>query len=119
MEREMISKVANRDGSVTVTLSGGLSIEDSTGLHRQLSEALEESPQVVLDMKDVDEFDMTCMQLICSLCRSAVRIGRTVECSPDAMSGSLTAFGRRIGAPQGLPCSQNDDKPCILFGGKG
>jgi ABC-type transporter Mla MlaB component len=117
MSAYSIAKTANSDGSVTVTLTGSLSIETSAELHKAVSEALDESQQVTLDLKAIESIDMTSMQIICAGCKTAAKMGRGYDCEPDSMPNCMNSFGSSIGGPQGLPCGQNDNKPCIWYGG--
>lgn len=117
MSAYSIAKNANSDGSITVVLCGSLSIETSGELHKVLAESLDESAQVMLNLRALENIDITGMQVICSGCKTAAKMGRGYECEPDSMPGCMVGFGSSIGGPQGLPCSQNDNKPCIWFGG--
>jgi len=112
-----IVKSANPDGSITVTLGGALSIETCGELHKALSESLDESQQVTLDLSTIESIDMTCMQVICSGCRTAATMGRGYECAPDSMPDCVISYGSSLGGPQGLICGYNDNKPCIWYGG--
>ena len=112
-----IARNANADGTITIVLGGTLSIETSGELHKQLADALDESQQVTLNLRALESIDMTSMQIICSGCKTAAKMGRGFECEPDSMPGCVASFGSSMGGPQGLPCSQNDNKPCIWYGG--
>ena len=59
MSAYTIAKAANPDGSLTVVLGGTLSIETSGELHRILTEALDESAQIMLDFSAVENIDIT------------------------------------------------------------
>jgi ABC-type transporter Mla MlaB component len=111
-----ITKRANSDGSITVTLGGSMSIETSGELHKILSESLDESQQVTLELKSIESIDISCMQVICSGCKTAAKMGRGYDCA-DAMPVRVVSFCNNLGGPQGLPCGQNDNKPCIWYGG--
>lgn len=117
MSAYSIDKKANSDGSITIVLAGSLSIETSAELHKVVAESLDESQQILLDLKAVEHIDMTNMQVICAGCKTAAKMGRGYDCEPDSMPGCVDTHGKSIGAPQGLPCSQNDNKPCIWYGG--
>jgi ABC-type transporter Mla MlaB component len=112
-----IAKNANADGSITIVLGGSLSIETSGELRKILAESLDESQQVVLNIRALESIDITCMQVICAGCRTAATMGREYECESDSMPACLVSLGTAIGAPKGLPCGQNDNKPCIWYGG--
>jgi ABC-type transporter Mla MlaB component len=117
MSAYSIEKNANADGSITIVLGGSLSIETSGELHKILAESLDESQQVTLNLRTLESIDMTSLQIICSGCKTAAKMGRGYDCEPDSMPGCMVSFGAGIGGPQGLPCSQNDNKPCIWYGG--
>jgi hypothetical protein len=117
MSEYTIDKKANTDGSITIILGGSLSIETSGELHKILAESLDESPQVVLNLRALESIDMTSMQMICAGCKTAAKMGRGFDCEPDSMPVCMASFGSSIGGPQGLPCSQNDNKSCIWYGG--
>jgi ABC-type transporter Mla MlaB component len=117
MSAYTIAKNANDDGSITIALGGSLSIETCGELHKVLAESLDESQQVTLNLRTLESIDMTSMQVICSGCKTAAKMGRGYDCEPDSMPSCVASFGSSIGGPIGLPCNQNDNKPCIWFGG--
>ena len=117
MSAHTIAKNANADGSITIVLGGSLSIETSGELHKILAESLDESPQVMFNLRGLESIDMTNLQVICSGCKTAAKMGRGYDCDPDSMPACMVSFGGSMGGPQGLPCSQNDNKPCIWYGG--
>jgi ABC-type transporter Mla MlaB component len=117
MSAYSIAKKVNNDGSLTIVLGGVLSIENCSELHKVLAESLDESQQVGLNLRALESIDMTCMQVICSGCKTAAKMGRGYDCEPDTMPGCMVSTGSSVGGPQGLPCSQNENKPCIWYGG--
>jgi ABC-type transporter Mla MlaB component len=117
MSNYTIAKNANADGSISIVLGGELSIETCGELHKILTESLDESQQLTLNLRSLEKIDMTSMQVICAGCKTAVKMGRGFDCEPDTMPACVASFGSSIGGPQGLPCSQNDNKPCIWYGG--
>lgn len=117
MNEYTIDKKVNADGSITISLGGDFSIETSGELHKTLMESLDESPEIILNLGALESIDMTCMQVICSGCKTAAKMGREYECEADAMPECMVALGGNIGGPQGLVCSQNNNKPCIWYGG--
>ena len=117
MSEFSMTRTAHPDGSITLVLGGPLTIETCSELHRAVTESLDESHQVVLNLQAVESIDMTGMQVICSGCATAASMGRGFECGLDSIPGCMTVFGSSIGGPQGLPCGQNNNKPCIWYGG--
>jgi len=117
MGDNQIMRRVNSDGSTTITVKGSLSIESSSELRQVLAEALDEAPQVNLNVTELENIDLTSLQVICSGCKSASSMGRGFDCESVQMPECISATGKRLGAPQGLPCAQNDNKPCIWYGG--
>ena len=117
MNAYTIEKNANPDGSITILIGGTLSIETSGELHRALSDALDESQQVSVNLRALEGIDMTSMQIMCSACKSAAKMGRGYDYNSDFMPACLVSFISSIGGPQKLPCRHKENKPCIWFGG--
>lgn len=117
MADQQITRRANTDGSTTITLKGSLSIETSGELRRFLAEAMDESPQVNLNLQELESIDLTSLQVICSGCKTANAMGRGYDCESNAIPECISSIGKKLGAPQGLPCGQNSNKPCIWYGG--
>jgi ABC-type transporter Mla MlaB component len=117
MSEFTIARNANPDGSISIVLGGSLSIETSGELHKVLAESLDASQQVTLNLRALESVDITGMQVICAGCKTAAKMGRGYNCEPDSMPDCMSTYGGNMGAPQGLPCSQNDNKPCIWYGG--
>lgn len=117
MSDPKIAKNMAPDGtSSTVTISGALNIEAAAELHKALVEAMAEAPQVMLDLRQLEEMDMSILQTVCSACKTAAArkqsflfIGELPACMKSLNSG--------IGAYQGASCKQNNDEPCIWLGG--
>lgn len=116
MTETNIIRQATVDGTTTVTLSGSLTIETSRELHRVLSEALNDSQRIELDLQRLDAIDLTALQIICSACKSASNLKRSLACS-SGIPAPLASLGKSLGGPGGLPCIQNNNDPCIWFGG--
>ena len=116
MAEKTIMRRANIDGSTTIVLKGTISIESSAELLRVITEALDETPQVNLNLKDLEHIDLTALQVICSGCKTANSMGRGYDCE-STVPRAVSEIGKKLGAPQGLPCGQNSNKPCIWYGG--
>lgn len=112
-----IKRRVNSDGSTTILVKGSLSIETSGQLRQILAEALDEAPQVNFNMDELESIDITSLQVICSACKSASNMGRGFDCDSQSIPEFYSNTGRALGAPQGLPCVQNNNKACIWYGG--
>lgn len=117
MSAYTIARNVNADGSISIILGGSLSIENCGELHKTVADSLDESQQILLNPRMLESIDLTCMQVICSGCKTAAAMGRGYDCEPGAMPDSMISFGGGMGGPKGLPCSQNYNRPCIWYGG--
>jgi anti-anti-sigma factor len=61
-----------------VTASGQLTIEHAAEMRDALLEALSTDGDMRIDMSGVEEADLTCVQLICSACKSARATGKNI-----------------------------------------
>jgi len=116
MSAENIIRQVASDGVSTVTLRGALNIETSAELHHALLESLNESQRVVLDARQLEGIDITCLQVICSACKTATTEKRSFECE-GKIPECLDALRGSIGAGQKGSCNQNPHEACIRFGG--
>lgn len=108
---------AAADGlSATVSMSGNMTIESITELHRALREGLDSYQRLTLDVHQLSSIDLPAMQLLCSACRTAAARQRIMLSGTD-LPECMMSTGRNLGASPGLPCNQNSNDPCIWFGG--
>ncbi|MBI2353426.1 MAG: STAS domain-containing protein [Deltaproteobacteria bacterium] len=115
-EQRIVKSLADDGKTATVTLKGVLNIEAAAALHRELGGALSEAPLVVLDVRQLEELDMTILQTLCSACKTAAATGHGLRFASE-VPASIKALSGGIGAHMGSPCRQNNDETCILFGG--
>jgi len=79
-------------------ISGEQTIHTADELHKALSDALHQSPAVVVDLSGVDECDTAALQLIYSLRRSAVERKQRFEITAvsPAITETAAALGLRL-----------------------
>jgi len=117
MNEQMISKTLASDGSTaTLVLRGALNIETAAELQRTLHEAFAESPLVLLDTRQLEELDVSILQTICSACKSAAASKRRFVLEGE-LPTCMKALAEGIGAHMESPCRQNNNEPCVFFGG--
>ena len=97
-------------------LSGELTIVYAEHLKSVLKETLDQQDHVVLDLKQVEEMDLSALQLLCSAHRTALANGKTIHfvCQPPCELGqtlSLSGFVRDIG------CDYKAEENCLWSGG--
>lgn len=115
-EQAIAKRIADDGSSVTLVLSGAFSIENVSELHAACVESLAEFPAVALDASGLESVDMTVIQVICSVCKTAAanNISLTLEGQvPDCVITLAAAFGAQVGAI----CHQNKNAACAWFGG--
>jgi anti-anti-sigma regulatory factor len=63
--------IASRQGSLVLKLAGAVTIRDAQDLAAKLSEHLDETTPVEVDVQDLEDVDTCILQLLCSVRRSA------------------------------------------------
>jgi len=75
-----INKKAAKDAtSVKVTLSGELSIQNIADIKDELIVLLEKYDQVLIETRQVDSFDIACVQIFYALSRSAAHLNKEIS----------------------------------------
>ena len=117
MSEQKITKTIAPDGSTaTLVLRGALNIEAAAELQQTLHEAFAESPLVSLDASRLEGLDVSILQTICSACKSAAAARRRFVLAGE-VPACMKALSGGIGAHMESPCRQNNNEPCIFFGG--
>jgi len=104
-------------GTATVTLAGDLTIASAAELRDMLSRALTETDRVVVCLGQVEDMDLSCLQLMCSAHRTAIRQGKGFVFQgrrPEA----FTRIADKAGFLRGRSCTLNPGKDCLWLGGK-
>jgi len=95
-----------------VCAEGPLTIEEAAGLKTALTDAFNSRRPVTVELSGVTEADLTCIQLLCALCKSSSRLDRDVRVL--GRSGGVAAAAKAGGFP-GSNCSCGGS--CWLKGG--
>jgi ABC-type transporter Mla MlaB component len=103
------------DGHV-LTLKGELTITHAETLKTMLSEALQDTNRVQVELAEVSAVDLSCLQLLCSAHRTAAALGKALtlggEIPPMLHQAMKTAgFTRQKG------CAFSSHTPCLGCGG--
>lgn len=105
------------DGALaTVVVVGSVTIENSVDLRQALVDVLGRAARIALDIGRMEEVDITAAQVICSACKTAVVLQRSLFMDGE-LPECIIGLGTSIGATMGLLCKQNRNEPCIWFGG--
>ncbi len=98
------------DGGV-LTLKGALTIENAAELKSAVAEALDASTGLVLELAEVDTADLSCLQLLCSAHRTAVRDGKSLELRNAG--GGFIAMTDAAGYGRHLGCMNRSRSDCL------
>lgn len=115
-EQKIVENLAGDGSSATIAISGTLNIEAAAELQRALAGALSAAPRVVLDMRQLEELDITILQILCSACKTAAANKRRLVIEGE-LAACVKTLNRGIGAHMAAFCRQNNDETCIFFGG--
>ena len=109
--------ISDNGNLATVIVGETLTIETCTEFKQALSNALDTARQVVLDTRNLQQVDMTSLQLICSACRSASSRNSSFTFGDD-VPDCIETLRTVVGANQSSPCNNKHAESCIWVGGK-
>ncbi len=99
---------------IQMVFTGKLSIEHAAEMKAKLLEALANSESLELDLSDVEEIDLPCLQLVCAAHRSAGKAGKSIDLSGS--SGAVAQAVTAAGLDRSTTCA-NHGGLCIWRGG--
>lgn len=85
----------------TVRFSGSQTIREAEDSAHILRQALDDHPSIVLDCEEIEEADLTFLQLVIAGRRSALRDGKGFSLTATARGPLLTALDRAGIRPEG------------------
>ncbi len=97
---------------ITLTLDGDLTLNHAEELRTFLIKAIIDSNRIFVQLGDVADVDLSCLQLLCSAHRSAARMNRHVSFSgkwPDRFKQAV----RDAGYTRLTGCSLDADHSCL------
>lgn len=87
---------ANPEEAYTLQLRGELTLRTAAETHRVLSDACCEAQEILIDLSEADETDLSLVQMILAARLSAQRRGKTIRLStalPETLSRELSRGG--------------------------
>jgi anti-anti-sigma regulatory factor len=108
----MADKVEAKPGKGEIILEGDLTIANTHDILTLLREGLGDERSGVITIGEVEDIDLSCLQLICSFHRAAVVAGRKLVLN-DSGSPVFRAFRRDAGFERHQGCKWNPDKTCL------
>lgn len=112
----MNSEQESPDEGAVVTLKGELTIARAEELKAMLSELLQGSESVRIQLADVSAVDLSCLQLLCSAHRTAAALGKALT-----LHGEIPPLLRQVMKHAGFTrqkgCSFSPHTNCLGCGG--
>ena len=101
----------SHEDSGVLSLSGSLTIENIAELKTAVSEALQASNHVTLDLSGVESADICSLQLLCSAHRTGARSGKVIELAKAGES--FEASVREAGYGRHVGCMSGNRRDCL------
>jgi len=118
MDPSTLSSSVQEDGSILINSGPRLTIENTIEFARLIREGLADakSKSVAVQFDPDLEVDITALQVLCSACKTAATMGKAFSCQGERPK-ALTELVAAAGAERHGGCKQNNDGPCLWFGG--
>lgn len=108
----MECKIKQSDERKILTLEGALTIIHAAELKKILQEAIDNSKNVELDIENVTDVDLSCLQLFCSAHRTSLNLNRTISIESNHPEVFREAV-REAGFQQKQGCRLDPDGSCL------
>ena len=109
-------KVEESADKKTLSISGELTIQNAAELQNILIESLEDTGHLTLNIENVTEIDMSCLQLLCSAHKTTIETDKRFS-----IDGSLSAIFQEAvnvsGYQQIRGCELDKNNSCIWVEG--
>lgn len=109
-----VEKIGSAEKPV-VRLKGRWTIERAHELRDMLTEALNDEGPIVLDVQELTDADLSCLQLLCAAHRSSLKLGKPLalhESKPEVFRQRV----REVGFARNLGCHKDPFKSCLWLG---
>lgn len=110
-------RYTKKKGRAVLTLSGALTVKHAKALRAALLESVRKSPTLELDVENINDLDVSFVQLVCSAHRMAADLNTQITITgleQERFSRILGNFGffRHIG------CHESTRKSCLWLHGQ-
>lgn len=110
-------KIEQSGGAGVLKLDGELTVQFAGKLKGALMRCLDTSDHLILNLDNVTEIDLSCLQLLCSAHRTSSRmkkqltiVGRQLQALKQVMEAA--GYSRHVG------CNFDCNKNCLWLGGE-
>ena len=109
-------KVEESDDKKILSINGELTIQNAAELQKVLIECLEETAHLTLNLENVTEMDMSCLQLLCSAHKTTVKADK--HFSIDGRASSFFQEAVNVsGYQQFTGCELDKNSSCLWVDG--
>ncbi len=109
-------KLEPSGGASVLTLDGELTIEHAGELKKMLIEAMDSAESVDIKLEEVTGVDLSCLQLLCSAHRTALKSRKQLTLSSEE-SDAFQQMVRDVGYARHDGCALNPGPGCLWCGG--
>lgn len=97
-------------------LAGNWNIERALEFKQTLMERLNSGDHITLDLEELTEMDLSCLQLLCAAHRACLKLGKQMDLH-EKKSEALERVVRSAGFARTMGCHKNPNKNCLWVGG--
>lgn len=112
----MGSDMQKPDGAGRLFLKGALTIEHAGELRQMLIDAFKKTDSVKLNLEDVTEVDLSCLQLLCSAHRTSLDLNKQLLLDGGQPESFQQAI-RDAGFTRPVGCRRDPHQSCLWIGG--
>jgi len=106
-------KINKKGKRTTLIISGTLTIEHAGEFRAALTESLEKSARLLVDIEHVTDMDLSSLQLLCSAHRTSLHLKKTMELKSDYPEALKQAVEDTGYLTKYSICSQNNQTGCL------
>jgi len=110
-------EVTTREGKAFLSPNGELTVAGADGFKDALVKSLEKADTIEINLNEVTTIDLSCLQLLCSAHRSAVKEGKVLTVKVPASPVFFEAR-KSAGFMYSKPCRFVTTEDCLWVGGE-
>lgn len=111
----MDEKVRENSNQKILSFSGAVTVIDAEKIKSEILNAIEDSDQLVLNLKDVTDVDVSFFQILCSAHKTALNKGKLITMDGNAYN-TLKPYLEQSGFFRHLGCSTDRKDECLFKG---
>jgi len=103
--------IPGKEAEGEIVLKGALTIQRVSEIKEELTAALEQVDKLMIDLSEATELDLTCLQLLCSGHRAAIRINKSLSMVGSA--ANISSLIGKAGFARPVRCPSTCAQSCI------